>query len=143
MGTRKMLRKLDEMREGHLEWTNTSILFKMVIVIFLIIIILTTKTLICGEHIINSKYSITCEVDMITQYLQQILGYNFELKVCLVSKLLIHVVFSLVQFSLLRFTNIQHKNMYKKVPHRQEKKQGMPQLTFVLLIKITIFIKNI
>ena len=35
-----------------------------------------------------------CEVNMITQYLKQILGYRVEFKVCLVSKLLVVEMFS-------------------------------------------------
>ena len=41
-----------------------------------------------------SQYIMVCEVDMITQYLQKILGYHVEFKVCLVSKPVVHVVFS-------------------------------------------------
>ena len=41
-----------------------------------------------------SQYIMVCEVDMITQYLQKILGNHVEFKVCLVSKPVVHVVFS-------------------------------------------------
>ena len=41
-----------------------------------------------------SQCIMVCEVDMITQYLQKILGYHVEFKVCLVSKPVVHVVFS-------------------------------------------------
>ena len=34
-----------------------------------------------------SQCIMVCEVDIITQYLQKILGYHVEFKVCLVSKL--------------------------------------------------------
>ena len=39
-----------------------------------------------------SQYNIACEVDTITQHLQQILGVTIEF-VCLVSKPLVHVMF--------------------------------------------------
>ena len=41
-----------------------------------------------------SQCIMVCEVDMITQYLQKILGNHVEFKVCLVSKPVVHVVFS-------------------------------------------------
>ena len=41
-----------------------------------------------------SQYTVACELDMITQYLQQILGYHVEFKVRLVSKPLVRVVLS-------------------------------------------------
>lgn len=51
---------------------------------------LTMKILIDRLH----SYTITCEVDVLTQYLQQISSYHVEFKVYLVSKPLVHVVFS-------------------------------------------------
>ena len=41
-----------------------------------------------------SQSTIACKVDMITQYVPQILGYQVEFIVCLVSKPLVCVLFS-------------------------------------------------
>ena len=40
-----------------------------------------------------SQYTMVCEVDKITQYLLQIIGYHVEFKVCLVSNPFVCEVF--------------------------------------------------
>ncbi len=46
------------------------------------------------ESIQSMQYTVACEHDMITQYLQQILGYRVEFKVRLISKPFIRAVLS-------------------------------------------------
>ena len=71
------------------QWYNTPEL--LILYIILLYIRITMETLM-----VKSIQSITVavEVDMITQYLQQILGYHVKFKVCQVSKPLICVVFA-------------------------------------------------